>query len=60
MTIPTKEQLTDVIIKLKARKFELDQETKIVTSKIAFFSGQLEILNEYEENSAKPKLHNAI
>lgn len=60
MTIPTKEQLIKVINELKARKYDIDQETKIVISRIAFYSGQLEILREHEENSAKLPLHDSI
>lgn len=50
MTIPKIEEVTKVITQLKARKYEIDQESKVITSKIAFYSGQYEILKEYEEN----------
>ena len=60
MTIPTKEQLITVINQLKARMYEINTETKIVTARIAFYTGQLEILREHEENSAKSKLHDSI
>ncbi|MDW7726994.1 MAG: hypothetical protein SCH70_07765 [Candidatus Methanoperedens sp.] len=45
----TKEQLNQIITSLKARKFELQEEQKIVDMQLAMHTGMLSILLEVEK-----------
>lgn len=51
--IPTLEQVTSVLTQLKARKYEISEEQKIVDFQIGKYSGVLELLQSLNKDKGK-------
>lgn len=51
----SKEQIEEIVIRLKARQFELEEELKLAKTQLAYFSGKLDMFLEFERSTIATK-----